>query len=121
MCTTNDMLDCVFLNLNNKEWIDTSKIATDSQSDLPLPVGEVQEGENRGAAGTRAEFSVRAVIWQVAVAGWLSWRGTGGGAVSIWIWWTEKNMKNRGVIRCVVCITERKHTSLMEVGMIASI
>lgn len=69
--------------------------STASLSDLPLPVGEVQEGEDRGAAGSWAEFSVRAVIRQVAVAGRLGRRGTGGGAVSIRIWWAQQSVEQR--------------------------
>lgn len=89
MCRNKNMLKCVVLN--TKEYISF----TASPSDLPLPVGEVQEGEDRGAAGSWAEFSVRAVVWQVAVAGRLGRRGTGGGAVSIWIWWEKQSVEKR--------------------------
>lgn len=62
---------------------------------LPLPVGEVQEGEDGGAAGAGADLRVGPLIWEIAVAGGLSRRRTGRGAVGIRIWregqliWTE--------------------------------
>lgn len=61
---------------------------------VPLPVSQVQKREDGGAAGSWTELRVWAVVRQVAVAGRLSRRGAGGGAVGIRVCAAEHGIKN---------------------------
>lgn len=61
---------------------------------VPLPVSQVQKWEDGGAAGSWTELRVWAVVRQVAVAGRLSRRGAGGGAVGIRVCRAEHSIKN---------------------------
>lgn len=66
------------------EHLPEAALVDDATADfLPLPVREIQEGEDRRAAGAWAQLRVRPVVGQVAVARRLRRRSTRGRAVSV--------------------------------------